>query len=95
MKYLQNEYMTCECLSNEHTLRYVFCKSEKPGDDPSEIYTEVYLNDWRPWYKRVWVGIKYIFGYKCRYGHWDTFIMQREEATKLRKLLQEFEGTER
>jgi hypothetical protein len=35
----------------------------------------------------LWVGIKYIFGYKCQYGHWDCTMMYHKETIKLRDYL--------
>jgi len=31
-------------------------------------------------------GLKYIFGYKCKYGQWEEFILKPEHASQLRKL---------
>jgi len=70
----------CECSSIEHTLRFMHNK------ESGEIYTEVFL--WKhKFLKRLWVGIKYIFGYKCQYGHWDCTMMYHKETIKLRDYL--------
>ncbi len=79
-------YFECRCGSSEHTLRFVLDKED------GELHTEVYLNQWRPLWKRVWVGIKYIFNYKSKYGHWDCWILTREDAKRLRYMCIEFEG---
>ena len=92
MKDLEKVYVECSCDSDEHTLRYTFSiydNKDQVSEDPV-IYTSVYLNDWDPWYKRVWKAVKYVFGYRCKYGHWDTTSMNPMDAMKLRKLLEEF-----
>lgn len=89
MEHLQTEYFECQCFSTEHVLRFIFAVDEKAGDP--EVYTEVFLNPWEPWYKRVWKAVKYIFGYKCRYGHWDCTNLKPKDVVRLRKLCQEFE----
>jgi hypothetical protein len=76
-------FFECDCGSHEHTLRFTADKSE---DDPG-IHTSIFLNDWRPWHKRFWVAIKYAFGYKCKYGHWDSWILREEDAKLLRSTL--------
>lgn len=77
-------FFECECGSSEHTLRF-----DLDREVPT-LYTSVFLNDWRPWYKRVWVGIKYIFGYKCKYGHWDCWSLRESDAKDLLYLVDEF-----
>jgi hypothetical protein len=32
-------------------------------------------------------GIKYIFGYKSRYGAWDEFLLNPEDADKLQDVV--------
>lgn len=75
------EYFECECGSDEHTLRFILSL-----DDDSEIYSKVFLNDYRSFWQRLVVSIKYLFGYKCKYGHWDCFIMKAEDAQRLSDL---------
>lgn len=77
-------YFDCHCGSAEHTLRFVMNKED------NELYTEIYLNQWRQPWKRIWVAIKYIFGFKCRYGHWDCWTLDPEEVKRLRDMCNEF-----
>lgn len=81
-------YLECACDSDEHTLRFTLDK------DDGEIFTSVYLNHWLPWHKRVWLAVRYVFGYRCKYGHWDCTIINREGAKKLRAILDEFERSD-
>jgi hypothetical protein len=40
------------------------------------------------------VGIKYIFGGKSRYGHFGHWVLAKEDADMLEKMLKEFkDGT--
>jgi hypothetical protein len=36
-------------------------------------------------WRRFVSGMKYIFGYKCRYGQWDEFIFKPEHSKQLRE----------
>jgi hypothetical protein len=91
----RTEIWLCDCGSPDHQI--VFQLSDW-GQDPNTaekipadnlICTmSVYLND-RPFWQRLWMSIKYVFGYKSRYGHWDSFIVDFDTATKM------IEGMER
>lgn len=78
-------YVECACTSDEHTLRFTL-DAEEEG-----IYTSVYLNTYRQWYKRVWVAIKYIFGYHCIHGHWDCTLIDRDNIHQLKTVIQKFD----
>lgn len=51
------------------------------------MYMEVQLHTCKNIFKRLWVALKYIFGYKCAYGTWDSFIFGKEEEIKLYEFL--------
>ena len=73
------EYFDCKCSSPEHTLRFVY--------DEDDIYIEIYLRQYRNFFKRIWIAIKYIFGYKCQYGDWDCFILKEDDIQRMIRLL--------
>lgn len=56
------EYFTCDCCSFAHTLRFVLNLDEDMKTPIPTIYVEIGLNHFLPWYKRLVIGIKYIFG---------------------------------
>lgn len=71
-KFIENAgIIPCGCGNIGHHILYV-----KDPDEP-EIYVYVQLAD-QPWYKRLWKGIKYIFGYKCRFGMYDELIVNED-----------------
>ena len=72
-------HIDCNCGSPEHILRFIW------DADEQTVYTEVQLRQWRNPVQRVWVAIKYVFGYQCRYGCWDCCIMGREAIENLHK----------
>lgn len=92
-EYFTTEHFECQCSSDEHTLKFTL--DETSGDfEDLEIWTAVFLNQYRPWWKRVWVGLKYIFGYNSRYGHWDCFIMRGKDVNRLMTMLQKYKEIE-
>ena len=87
------EYFECACHSDEHTLKFAldpgFWEGEKQTDEP-ELYTSVFLGNYPGFFKRIWIAIKYVFGYKCKYGHWDCFLIKKDDTDRLIKLLEEY-----
>ena len=77
----QRQYFECDCHSDEHTLSFSW------DDEENLLYTSVYLNQYRSFLRRIWVAVKYVFGYKSRYGDWDCFLLRREDAKRLEALL--------
>ena len=71
-------HFDCVCDSDEHV--FVVRMDREEG----EMYTSVHLNGYLPWYKRAWYALRYVFGYHCRYGHWDCVLLDEVRATKLR-----------
>ena len=80
-----SHYVECCCGSDEHTLRFIL------DAEAEEIYTSVFLNHWEPWYKRAWKAIKYVFGYKCKYGHFDCTIIDQRNLADLKLVIQKFD----
>lgn len=79
-----NELFICKCNNTEHQLIFSYF----PNDiDDRNIYVSVHLNpEYNKW-KRLWFAIKYIFGYRCRYGHFDEFVFNNKDAEKLQKVV--------
>lgn len=75
------QYLECSCTSPEHTVRF--------AKDEEFLYMTFFL-ECSPWYRRLWNAVKYVFGYKCRYGHFDEVVLGREEAGRLLEILGKF-----
>lgn len=74
-------YFECDCHNDEHTIRFTY------DADENELYLSVFLNQYRSFLGRLIVAVKYLFGYKCTYGHWDCWVMRRNDAQRLSELL--------
>jgi hypothetical protein len=81
MEKLQTSYYECQSESAEHTMRFVY------DPDENELYAEIQLVQYRNVFKRIWVAIKYVFGYQCRYGHWDCWLLKPEDCEGIGNLL--------
>ena len=76
-----NELFICQCYNTEHQLIFSYFP------DVEEVYVSVHLTPEYNIWKRIWTAIKYIFGYKCCYGHFDEFIFKKSDAEKLQKVV--------
>lgn len=76
-----NELFICQCSNTEHQLIFSYFPDDK------EVYVAVHLTPEYNIWKRIWMAIKYIFGYKCRYGHFDEFIFKKSDAGRLQKVV--------
>ena len=75
------ELFVCRC----HDVQHQFIIRTVDFDKYPEVYLSVFLYPYG-FFKRLVYGIKYIFGYQCRYGAFDEFIFNPEDAHKLRKV---------
>lgn len=90
MNGLESHYFDCSCMSLEHTLRFVF------DTEDHFLYAEVYLNRSHGFFGRVWRAIKYVFGYKSKYGEFGEWILDERDCDRLIALLRrvkEVKGT--
>lgn len=83
----KSKYFECSCSSPEHTLIFNYLKDSTCH----EVYTTTFLGDVSFW-NRLKNAFKYILGYKCKYGHFDCFILQEKDLNKLINLLQEYKS---
>ncbi len=73
------EILICFCNSSEHQIIIQY------EEDENVAYCHIHLQK-RSFWKRVISGIRYIFGYHCKFGHWDEFILTDTHAPALKKL---------
>jgi hypothetical protein len=78
---MEKHYVICQCMSPEHVLHFTH------DIDENEVYVEVYLSHHTGVLARVVTAVKYIFGYKSKYGHFDCTILSQEELKKLQAYL--------
>lgn len=79
----KHELFICACHNVEHQLIFSYFED----DVDKEVFVSVHLTpEWNIW-KRIKMAIKYIFGYKCCYGHFDEFIFRKEDADRLQKVV--------
>lgn len=75
---MERDIFICECNSLEHQCVYWLDK------DTNILYVNIHLNNSKTFLQRLIYGIKYIFGYKSRFGAWDEFIFNNDDLEKLK-----------
>ena len=80
----RDELFICKCHNIEHQLIFSYYEDD--------VFMSVHLLPERNIWKRFWIGIKYIFGYKSCYGDFDEFIFQPEDVHKLEKIVKHLRG---
>lgn len=76
-----NELLICACNSLEHQIILHYDEHDK------EVCCYIHLSEGTFW-DRLKKGMAYIFGYKCKYGHWDEFIFRKEHIPHLEKMVE-------
>lgn len=79
---MEQEFFICRCNSPEHQLIFTYFSDEVNGD----VYVSVHLKPDSFW-KRIRNAIKYVFGYRSKYGDFDEFIFKKEDANKLQSVV--------
>jgi len=88
---LKTEYFECHCHSDEHRLTFAI-DDEFDKDWPPELWAGSFLCQHLNVFQRAWVALKYLFGYKCKYGHFDCFVMKPEDAPKFQQMVEKYMG---
>ena len=81
-------FVLCDCGNAEHQA----ILTARVEDDPawSDVSLECHLTTWKNPLRRIWVAIKYVFGYRSRYGEWDDLLLSPGEARRVGDFLIKF-----
>lgn len=74
------EYTSCDCASPEHTIRW-------SRDEDGYVAQEVHLVHYKSLWGRLVTAVRYVFGYRSRYGHWDCVMLNEQQQEKLANFL--------
>ena len=78
-------YFECDCGLDEH--RFCVTSEEAEDDFPPQLYFHVQMCQYRSFFKRTFEALRYILGYKSKYGHWDTINISEDDTNRLVVLL--------
>jgi len=77
---MNKEILTCVCSSVEHQIIIRYETNE------NQVYANIYLADLPIW-KRIANAVKYIFGYKSKYGDFEEFIFDKRDISALENII--------
>ena len=80
---MKEKIFICSCSSLEHQIMFWQWKDE----NYNELYINIHLCAHENFFKRLWAGIRYIFGHRSRFGEWDEFIFRQEDLQELKEFL--------
>jgi hypothetical protein len=76
------ELFVCECKSLEHQVAFWY------NEDVNELHLYVHLTPEVNKWNRVWNAVKYVFGYRSKYGDFDNFQLALSDVEKLKVVLE-------
>jgi hypothetical protein len=79
---LQKHVVLCECHSPEH--QFIIIKDAEDQD----VWLEIHLSKKSGFFNRLWIGLKYAFGYRSKYGDFGSILISLEDQAKIVQLLQ-------
>lgn len=77
------ELFTCACNSLEHQIIF---RLFDDGENEKCVYGSIHLMPHNNLFKRILCAIKYVFGYRCKYGEFEEFVFKSEDAYKINVL---------
>ena len=80
---MEEKIFICSCCSLEHQVAFWQWKDE----NYNELYINIHLYAHENFFKKLWTGIRYIFGHRSRFGEWDEFIFRQEDLQELKEFL--------
>jgi len=79
------EILICDCNSTDHQLVMYYDKDDEFGHE--EVFIHFHLSNHRSFWGRLKYGLKYIFGYKSRFGAWDELVLKPTDVNKLQRMV--------
>lgn len=83
----KHDLIVCACSDPSHQI--VFTQYDWDHSDKVSVYMYVHLNHF-PFWKRLKIGIQYIFGKRSKYGAFADVLLTPTEMDRLGKMVQDF-----
>lgn len=96
-QYDRSELFVCDCSDAAHNIIFQLWdwgKNEKrltyPAESNFEMCVHVNMEYNHTFWKRIWLAIKYIFGYRSKYGFYDVMTIRYADIPRLQALMTEY-----
>lgn len=81
----QIEHLDCRCQDFRHSIRFDI------EDDTGYIYLSTHIDQCYPWYKRLWIALRYVFKRDAINGQYDVTFIKYEDYDRIRDILRRSE----
>jgi len=95
--YDECELFVCDCSDTAHQLVFQLWDFGSDGEELWQPAKEnvnltvcVYLNQFHGFWARLWIAIKYVFGYRSKYGEFDVVNIRYEDVPRMKAILDKF-----
>ena len=86
-----NTKSTSNKVNMEFEKLVILCDGESPehqailvrDPDDGEVWLQTHLVHYDGFFKRLFVGLKYAFGYRSKYGDWDNIVISKASQEKI------------
>lgn len=78
-------FLPCGCGGIDHNLIFKIDTDEQP-----QVWLYYQLEK-RPWYNRIWLGIKYIFGFQSKFGMYGELLINKSNVHILKRIVEAVE----
>lgn len=82
--------VSCICENDEHQL--IFRYFINSAEDNETLYCTFHLKPESNFFKRMLIAIKYIFGYRSKYGEFDEVLLDSDKVEELKNILSSFQN---
>jgi len=85
----QGLILECSCGLSEHQIDLLYWAD----DEDAELYLSPHLCPF-PFWMRLWLGVKYVLGYRSQYGDYAELVLFKRDVMELCDFLEGFLKTE-
>jgi len=79
--------LKCSCYVEDHTIRFSSYSYER---EELSLSAEILLRNWKPIWRRCVIAFKYVFRIGNMDTHFDSTLIEKSEAIKLRDFLNDY-----
>ena len=80
---MERQLFVCQCENTEHQLIFSYFSD----DEDRDLFVTIHLKPERNIFKRIKNAVKYIFGYRSRFGDFEEFLFKKEDANRLQAIV--------
>lgn len=85
---MKKDYLfICECGDTSHQfIVQDFGDEWIEEDGEKRLYISIHLNEDKNFFQRLFIAIKYLFGFKSKYGAFNEIILNKNQLKRLKEI---------